>query len=161
MNTNIDYVPEFKTLPDVIVVRKSATETVNNSAVIQNDDELFALLAANAVYVMELTVITESAANADIQFGWGYPVNATVAWGGGIVAADGITSAVKDNLTRTDTVACEGQGAADLRTFKFFGTINVGNTAGTLQLKWAQGTAQASDTKVHADSSLILRKIYG
>jgi hypothetical protein len=41
----------FKAMSDVQIIRKTADETVNNSAVLQNDDELLFPIGANEVLV--------------------------------------------------------------------------------------------------------------
>jgi hypothetical protein len=134
-----------------IFVRKTADETVNNSATLQNDDVLLAAVAANQVYEFELQFHYNSGTTPDIKFGWTFPSGLTMVYdiysvGGGSFLGYGQTQAT--------VPALDGLGSPIGGLAK--GIIAGTYAAGTLQLQWAQNTANASNTIVLAGSYLKL-----
>lgn len=135
-----------------VAVRKVADETVNNSSVLQNDDELFVPMSANAVYDFFVIIHHNSGGTPDIKFGWTVPSGTTMVWGGYIVNTAGAFTVVA-NLSQSSTASIGGTGSDSFQMFQ--GTIVTSSTAGTLQLQWAQDTANASNTIVRAGSYLL------
>lgn len=139
-----------------VVARKTADETVNNSSALQNDDVLAAAVVASATYTFLLVVHHNSNATADIKFGWTVPTGTTMVWGDVIVNTAGSLT-VAANLTQSSVQAIGGTAGDSFQAFR--GVIIVSTTAGTVQLQWAQNTADVSNTKVLAGSYLILTRI--
>lgn len=133
---------------------KSADETVNNSAALQNDDALFVSVAANTRYDFRLTALYISNSTPDIKFAWTFPTGLTMRY-----SFQGYTAGVMQDFyqIQTDVVAVDGNGGNLAAVME--GTVVVAGTAGTLQLQWAQNTANASDTKVLIGSSLRLWQV--
>lgn len=134
------------------VARKTADETVNNSATFQNDDHMALSVVANAQYELYGEWRYNSGATPDIKFQWTFPTGLTMRWNiYGPVA--GWTSFA---LTQADGAALDG--ATDIAV-QVGGIVLVGSTAGTLRVQWAQNTANASDTKVLTGSYIRLKRI--
>ncbi len=134
-----------------IVVYKSADETVNNSATLQNDDHLSFAIGANEVWGITLQVLFTSGATPDIKFGWSVPSGTTMSWNVGASFDSAIVS------TESETYALSG--GSGLRTAVIYGTIFGNTTAGNVTLRWAQDTANASDTVVKLGSHLIAERL--
>jgi hypothetical protein len=140
----------------VKIIRKTADQTVNNSTVLQDDDELFLPMAANEVWFFVLMLITNTSATALLKAAF------TVPSGAGF---DGIalyldpeeTSNVIfiDESTDIDTYGGEG----DLVSPVVFAVMFNGTTPGDLQFKWAQMVPEESDTKVLANSCILAWKL--
>lgn len=130
-----------------------ATEdtTVNDSTTLVNVTGLSVSLEANKSYRVLALIRFTSGATPDIKFGWATP--------SGLARAQGYS-----NGTPTDGSFSGGSAWANSCTLLLSGgdgivllegTIAVGATAGTLQLKVAQNTQDASDTTVEAGSALV------
>jgi hypothetical protein len=113
-----------------VQVVKLADETINNSAVLQDDDELFFTLDANSEYVVEGHIDVLSGV-VNIQDAFTYPADAT--------------------YSLQMRVASYLQNGYYSVTIKFSLTTV---SAGTLQYQWAQAVADASNTTVLAGSYL-------
>jgi hypothetical protein len=151
------------------IVRKTADETVNNSATLQNDDDLLLAIAANEVWLVELYLLQKSpSTTADFKMGWAYPAGCSIYWGvpnlnttygtGGqywlTVVAAGTIGAI---LTEASTLAAASLNGT--QGIHITAIVINGATAGTLNFQWAQNTATAEDTKVLANSCLIAHKL--
>lgn len=140
-----------------VYARKTANETVNNSAVLQNDDELSWAVVASGVYRLELHLIYDTGTTPDLKIGWTFPAGLTMVWGGIYADTAGAVALVSGNI-QTTAQSIGGAGAAAIRGAHFWGIVTV-STAGTLQLQWAQDTANATDTIVRAGSDGLLTRI--
>lgn len=119
-------------------VVKTADETVTNTTTKQDDDSLTFSPPVSSKVVVDGFLIFSSSAVADIAFDWTLPTGATMDW-----AIEGETDATLD-----------GAGVGTERTVSFRGSVVMSSTAGAVTLKWAQGTAEATNTTVHAGSAL-------
>lgn len=138
---------------------KTATETVNTSSVLQDDDDLAVTVAADTVYEVHARLIYDSATGADFSVGWSGPSGATLDnWN-----LLGLTNAATSNEgsikvpAQTDINAGPSVGGAGVGTklvAEAKGLLIVGGTAGTFQLRWAQRASDASNTSVYAGSYL-------
>lgn len=159
-----------------VYVLKQAAETVTNSAVLQNDDELLVVLAANKVYKITLNLVFGCSVNtADIQIAW----NAT-----GTLTHSGSRTCRGPSVATTDQGATaaaavtvgvlRSSGGHALSTAVSYGSNGTQNTSaveealvisggasgGTLTLQWAQNAAAlATTTTVVAGSYLIAEVI--
>lgn len=147
-------------------IRKTADETVNNSAALQNDDHLVLPVLASEVWAFDLTLLLTSGNTIpDWQFAWTVPAGATMQWGG--VSSSGtanqwVTAGVAASpisLTSESGVILSGSAASGVSGVFFRGVIVVSSTAGNVQFQWAQNTAHASDSKVLANSHMVARKL--
>lgn len=147
-------------LPTIVV--KAATEPITASTTMQNDDELFATVAANATYDVLLHLLYDSATAGDITIGWTAPASAVMTWGL-IGAQSGETSsstvANVNMQTRTILEAADLGGGASTGTYGLVhGTLITAATAGTLNFQWAQRVSSATASNVRAGSVLMLHR---
>lgn len=147
-----------------LVVRKTADETVNNSAALQNDDHLVFAIAANETWIARYAIMYSSNTTADFKFTlWSPGGGAT-----GIFASHGLGLGAESNVYDlasqayttwgTDIMACGGAGAVAALIILEMLVVN-SSTPGNVTLQWAQNTADASDTKVLANSFLVAQRI--
>lgn len=148
-------------LPDV--VRKSTTETVTSSIALQDDDELFSPVEANATYKVDLALIHSSGTSGDIKITFTGPTGASMTWG--VISANiGATSSatVPDSNMQGRAIGEVAEfGGANLgaTTAYVSGTLVTSGTAGTLQFQWAQRVSDAAATQVRAGTCLEVRRI--
>lgn len=132
-------------LRDGDFIRKTADETVNNSAAMQNDDELLFAIAANETVFFDFLLLWTSPAAADLDLDWTIPAGASLIWNIGNNIGANIHSApfmiISDGFKRGLT---------------FKGVARAGATAGTCQMRWAQTVATVGNTTIHLDSYLSL-----
>lgn len=144
---------------------KTATESVTSSTTLQNDDELFLTVEANATYIMDLLLLHDSDATAagDVKIGWSAPASATMNWGvhGANTAATSSTGVTSVNMqTRIiSEVAAFGGGDSTGTTALAKGVLVTAGTAGTFRLQWAQETSNAVASNVRVGSYLTLKRV--
>lgn len=149
-----------------VIVRKTADETVNASTALQNDDHLVVAVAANAVYRIELMLLTSAGStNEDWKFDWTMPAGATLRWG----AASGAEAAVApwgavasgsaEQAIMTESSVMSIGGANVAGGTLILGILAVAGTAGNLQFRWAQNTSAAVDNKLLTNSLLIADRV--
>lgn len=137
-----------------IVVAKPLDETVNNSAALQDDDDLVLPVEASANYLVEIEIVYSSGTTPDLKTTLTVPSGTT---GTLNVIAAGASVAGAGPVTLTGTVVFDGNAASAWG--RLFGEVNVGSTAGSIQFRWAQNTANASNTIVRAGSFMRLTRI--
>ncbi len=147
-----------------LFVRKSANETVNTSAALQNDDELVLTVVASAKYILEAYIIYDTNTTADFKCAWVGPTSATLAWTvtGLATAATGVSGSIIMAVAAIADGGAQSIGGAGSGTqvaARITGLLTVSTTAGTLQFRWAQGTSDASDTIVIANSYMRLTRV--
>lgn len=140
-----------------VFAEKTVDEVVNNSATLQNDDELFLPVTANGVYQIEGIFRFSSNTTADMKIAWTFPSGLTMRYSAlGIAAAD--TAFTLFTLSQTDVMNWEGHASVD-RSVQISGVVRVSATAGLLRVQWAQLAANASNTIMRAKSYLMLTRI--
>lgn len=137
-----------------IIVRKTVDENVTNSTTYQDDDELLASVEANAVYACWLKITYASPATADFKIYGSWPTGATAPdWH---YTHDGGSGVGNATLGLT---GIPGTAAGTKDPFDWHGLLIVGATAGTVQWKWAQFTADVGTTTVYAGSYFVLQRL--
>jgi hypothetical protein len=139
------------------VAYKDTNETVNNTAVIQNDDELVLAVAASTKYFFELYVPYNSGATPDLKVGWTLPSGATNIWQIDYFDTSAVAQKGQSSSVPTTGFAIGGFGA-DLYV-RFLGSISISSTAGNMQVVWAQNTANASNSTVYAGAFLSITPV--
>lgn len=134
----------------VATVVKTSNETVNNSNVLQDDDELFFDVGANEKWAFRFVLQANSGATPDLRFAVTAPSGAVCRVG--FADIEGAKSIGQYGCGVTTGVV-PGNTSADV--YEVVGTIENGATAGTVHLQWAQFTANASNTIVYAGSYLF------
>lgn len=151
--------------PDLDVVAiKTANETINNNNVLQNDDALVVAVTATTKYLVRAMIMYDSATAADIQFSFVGPASATMSWttnalGTTAAGGTGNITVAASVIGDAGVLPAGGAGVGVQLMANIQGILNVGATAGTLQFRWAQNTADVSDTIVRANSHLYLKRI--
>lgn len=144
---------------------KTATESVTSSTVLQNDDELFLTVEANATYVMFMFLLHDSDATAagDIKLGFSSPASSTFAWGvhGANTSSTSSSAVTSVNMTLQTTSSTVSLGGGDSTGTTAFigGTLVTSGTAGTFRLQWAQDTSNAVATNVRIGSYMTLKRV--
>lgn len=150
---------------------KLVDESVISSTTLQNDNELFAAIAANTVYQLDLALLVTEATGttADLKIAWTMPTGCRLdtANAGAHTAWNGSSGAQE-----VEWASWQGETSSPTSS-RSFGTINAGlifgyhvhgrvtngPNAGTLQLQWAQNLSVAENVTVKAGSSLLLTPI--
>lgn len=136
---------------------KAADETVNNSAVLQNDDHFSFTVVADTDYLVEVVLMVTTGTTPGWKFGW---TLSGMTWDG-VYATDlttptlGSASAIASGTGAGVTATA----AAASRLWSASFVIHAGSTGGALQFQWAQNSANASDTTVHKNSFLKYRRL--
>lgn len=134
---------------------KTSTQTVNNSATLVSDSQLFVTVEANTTYIFTGRFLYTSGTTPDIKFGFVYPASATATYTlYGIASGGSALSAF--HQTESSVAALEG-GTAIACTM--VGSWQIGANPGTVQMQWAQNTATASNTQVLSGSFIRLDEV--
>lgn len=147
----------FLPMVEHIMIAKAADEIVNNSNVLQDDDDFLFNIGANEVWIVDQTLDTANLTfNTDFQIAWVLPAGASM-----------LCIAIA-HLSGTDPLTAVGTtpGAAIVlasanspRIIMIKTTIRNGATAGVAQFQWAQNTAVATDSTVKQDSMFIAHRL--
>lgn len=153
---------ELNALPQSVVC--TSDQTVNNSTTLQNVTGISFSVDADTRYAVEVTVIYTSNPTADLKLGWSYPTGTTGYWASfGITTADTNRigpidgGALSEASTLTVTGDSDFAGVAVMARPAF--TFLTSSTSGTVQLRFAQATANASNTVIKAGSYATLLKL--
>lgn len=128
-----------------ILVRKSTNESAPlNSAVVQDDDELFASVEANSKYLVEgFFRFTAGSNTPDMRLNYSYPAGASFARFdlGRTPASTATADTIEQSVATTGDA---GRGAGTTQTCVImWGDLQVGATAGTFRVRFGQVTADA------------------
>jgi hypothetical protein len=141
-------------LPDVII--KPSDEPVTSSTTLQNDDHLLFSVAANATYILDAYLITSgaTAATGDLKIDWTVPAGTTMRYtSSGVVASSPAVQYEATVNTPGASRTIGTNGSADMGV-PLRAVIVTSATAGTVQLRWAQNTSNATPTIIRANSWL-------
>lgn len=156
----------------VAAVALAADQTVNNTTTLTDAAGLSATLAAQATYILDGWLRWTSNPSADVKFGWTIPSAADGWWTlfNPYVAGAPVAGRERVNYMDTSTISLQGSnalsstgddestGVIDLAGI-VRGYIVTGNSSGTLQLQFAQNTANASNTILGAGSWLRVSRV--
>lgn len=140
----------------VAFVTKAADETVNNSAVLQNDDHLFFPVGANETWVFNVEFAAQSNTTPDIKFAVTAPATSTCLYNFYLP-----TGTQNSRVTTCGTQTTVLNGNNTNQSYIGYGTITTAGTAGNIQLQWAQNTANGSNTIGRQGSILKAYRIRG
>jgi hypothetical protein len=134
-----------------LFVRKSADETVNNTATLQADDQLVLPVAASVTYRFMLRLIVNTNATADFKMQFTFPSGTTMSYDA-FTGSNPDTAASSLQGPSTQATISAFSGVAADQTLHIVGMIITSTTAGSMGLTWAQNTANVSDTIVKTNS---------
>ena len=135
------------------VIRKSADQIVNNSTTLVNDTHLFFAVGANEVWWFSIFLRTKSGTTPDFKWAFTAPDGATITSG----ACCGVGGSPVNELSGLTGFNFGGTGANAVKDW--WNIAIIAGTAGNIQFQWAQNTADASDTKVLANSCIIAHRL--
>lgn len=139
---------------------KSATETVNGSSTLQDDDTFQFEVEASKDYEIDAELLLATGQTPDWKFAW---TLTGMTWTGRWVTS------VQESATYTwdydqdvasaasKTITVGTNATATMWNGHF--VIHAGSTGGTLKFQWAQGTSDASNTSVLKSSRMTLTKL--
>lgn len=141
-----------------LLAYKFVDEPLASSAVLQNDNELFLSVAANACYTLDCWIQFTATAGVDIKVAWTFPAGSTMAFAalgtGTVNFTDHDASVVAGGTSR----GARGNGATP-QSINARGHLLTSGTAGTLQLQWAQNASNVAATTVLAGSWIRLNRV--
>ena len=146
------------------LIKKRATEYLNSSTTMQNDDDLFCYLPPNGIYKIELYLAILGENDAGIKLDWELTGTATEkatrkCFGPAADEADRDNLSVRLNQSYVATDVEYGitsDGVCHLREDLLIETRYGG---GKIQLRWAQANSDVDDTIVSVSSYMIVTKV--
>jgi hypothetical protein len=165
LENDSDYLAIGRLTPvEPLFARKTATESVTSSTVMQDDDHLTLTVADNAIYQVEMVVRYDGASGTgvgELKMQFVMPAGAGftgLLHGHQFAAIDNtgdLIQAVLDGaVMQTGT-----RGASTFLAAHVVGMLVVGTTAGTFKLQWAQDSSNATPTRLIVGSHLSLRRV--
>jgi hypothetical protein len=140
--------------------RKLASEGVASNTTPQNDDDLFAAVAANAVYEVRMMLRIASQFADDFKFTFTGPTGYTFDYiASGILPAG--TSFGDDQTAVFNQSSTPGFGGLAGTTAPLYitGLLVIGSTAGTFRLQWSQANSAATVTSLLSNSFMVLDRL--
>lgn len=150
---------------DYQMVRKTADETVTSSTALQDDNELAFSVGANETWVSDWILAVDGATAGDIKIAFNSPAGSTGRWYSHTYDVGATTSSgaqIHNNntdLTDGGTSTRGTLGAGVSSTIRISLIIVNGVNAGTVRLRWAQGTSSGTATSVLTNSYLEARRV--
>lgn len=133
-----------------IAVYKKTDETVNNTTTLQNDDELFFNINRNEAWLFQGFILHNTGSTPDLKITFTVPSGATGGFDPLNVGSSALTSF-------SSTISFGGTGSDSISYLT--GIVKNGDTAGTVQMQWAQNTADASDSTILSGSCIIATRL--
>lgn len=146
-----------------LFVVKTAIESVASSTTLQNDDELFLPLAANAKYKFNSWIESDGSTAADIKMAFTVPAGAVINW-----TSWGAPSGVGTPWTTHSHAVISASGTSFSYAVAGAGTplvcrpagfLTTSGTSGNLQLQWAQVISNATASRVYDFSYLEATRV--
>lgn len=138
----------FTGFAEVLKVRKATNQSIANSTVLQNDNDLKLGLAADKTYIIDGVLFASStSATPDIVIAFHGQTNSTI--------TIGYTNDVNEMVLGSGATSTRINLPANTPTsIHFHGTVVTGSTSGDLKLKWAQATSNGNAATVMQGSYL-------
>ena len=152
----------WQTLLPILARRTTDGASVNNSTTLVNDAVLIWTLSnTNVVYDFQLRMGFTSNTTANWKYAFTFPAgcrfdfsHVTYNLGGAANTAD-----LRSFVNYTSGTAISVSGAGSDTSYVISGTLAVASTTGSLQLQYAQNTANVSNSFTRAGSVGILRQV--
>jgi len=139
-------------------VLKTADEIVNNSTVLQNDDELFFPIAANKIWEFRFILLGIATGGGSFRFAQAVPAGAVLqsrAVAFELDPANPLKDSQSSGVGTPIIVHCDNSN----RIMVIEGLVVNGANAGNVQLQWCQAVLKAFDTKILRGSCLIAHQL--
>jgi hypothetical protein len=163
-------VGEILTSDDVNIYLKNSISSIRltskqiaSSTTLQNDASLVVAVAANSTYELSGQLVYNGVTGGDLKVGWTAPAAASMAWSG--LGLTQTAAAFSDDQTFYGTLVdapifgALGTGSNQTAVLVLGGLLIVSGTAGNLQLQWAQGTSNVTETTMFAHSYIHVKRI--
>lgn len=141
-----------------IVYKSSESQIVNNSTTLINDTSLYIDAVTNTTYVIEGLILYKSSSVADFKCTITAPSGSVGGWTtSGINGYQGINQSTGTGsalLAFGTTASFGGAGISSIAAVRLYAVVKTSTTGGTINFRWAQNTAEASDTIVTTGSFL-------
>lgn len=137
------------TIKEQTVVYKLATETVNNSVVLQDDNELKVNLALGEKVLFELRLFSWMNTGG-IKLAMNGPACSAIEYSG--IGMDATTPFSTTFAVAWDSIVCFRAAAGAVNCGMIMWGSCVTTAAGVLVLRWAQQAAVANDTTIYLGS---------
>lgn len=139
--------------PASLKARKNSDESVQNSSTLQPDDHLVLALQANKKYIVDgMIFVSAGSATPDLKITFASTTGSTFVIG----YLNDSSNEVLSGVTSSNIPL---PGSNTFIPIYFSGTITTAGTAGDLTLQWAQNTANANATTIHAGSFIRAEEI--
>lgn len=142
---------------------KTSDTTVNASTTLVDATGLSLTLDADSTYILDSYIAYSSGATPDIKFAWTIPTGMTGHWAlfGQTSSATGSVGSMdmRHATSFTTALAAAGSGSFSSLMVVLPRAYLVTDSAGTLQLQFAQNTSNASDTIVKTGSWIRCMKV--
>ncbi len=148
LTLNTEYTPQ--------IIKKRTDETLNNSNVIQNDNDIIAYLDPYSMYKIDVVICVSgpAAANFKCRYDFSTDVSEMVprcSYGptaqGALNTYETYVNAIQANYTIEQHYGTDGVYASSIHEQLM---VKTGKVGGTVRLQWAQVTAVVGDTIVYA-----------
>jgi hypothetical protein len=139
---------------------KPSDETVTNSAVLQDDDDLRFQGVANAIYKIQLCVRLNEDSTSDFKYAFTAPAGAIVRGHNTATALswpNGAASDVDNDLTASRIITFTSSFVFNWCATN--GWVIMGGNSGEVVFQWAQNTAQSNNTILEKGSHLIVTRL--
>jgi len=138
---------------EILEVRKDADQSLSGSTALQADNDLTLSLAANKTYIVDgIIFVSSTKAKPDVKISFVGQPGSTVTLGyitdqdGGVLTSDTVSPRIV--LPANSPIPIQIKG-----------TVKTGATAGNLEFKWAQMTANVAPTTILGGSYLRAEEI--
>jgi hypothetical protein len=146
---------------NVLFAQKPGDETISSNATLQDDNDLFVSVEANAKYHTIVSIRELSQPAAGFKTGWTGP--AGYGFSGEARGPSGTAASLADTIGAEVGTGAHGIQFGGIATFNlpilFQGILTTAGTAGTFRLQWAQNTSNASGTTVKGGGFMLLRRV--
>lgn len=147
---------EWIVIPRFLTYVKSTDQTKNSDVVWADDPDLVSeTLVANAVYRVELLLLTMADAATDLAF----RLQRTGLSDADLRVAGDLDNAAATTFTWASQQNIAGAGATALRMGNYIGMLTTGSNTGVVAVQWRQQTSGAGNSTLKAGSMLMLRRV--
>ncbi len=156
-----DLNPTLGTVGSSLYVTKGSDQSITNSAVLTNDNDLVLAMPANEQWELNGEVQAINSSNSvDMLVAFTVPTGASIKIFFTGVGTTGGTAVAGCDVLKTSGSSSRVNLTAGVSTLiSFRGIVTIGSTSGNLQFQWCQNVANNSATTVNAKSYLKITRI--
>jgi hypothetical protein len=133
----------------LLIVKKTLTQSVNNSVALVDDNALTYTMPANSCWEWKSMLLLNTSATADIRLNM-------------VAPGSDVCTVYIDPLGNVRTYGTNyfvaGMGASQI--WWHHGIVNLVGAGGVFKLQWAQQVAEVSNTTIYYGSYMILHRLW-